>query len=110
MYIYVNESGPFAVVPPSRAHRISAITGLTIPDAQHDQLIAEDEQLERSWGAEAEPKGSKLQEAQINSVIALASRYDVVFDAVAIDMALQPDADTSEFKAEQAARRREILP
>lgn len=37
-------------------------------------------------------------------MIALASRYDVVFDAVAIDMALQPDADTAEFKADQAAR------
>jgi hypothetical protein len=76
MYIYIDESGPFAAVPPSRAHRISAITGLTIPDAQHDQLIAEYEHLERSWGGATEPKGSKLQEAQVSSVIALASRYD----------------------------------
>jgi hypothetical protein len=104
VYIYIDESGPFAAVPPSRAHRISAVAALVIPDTQHDRLISEYERLEQSWGGGAEPKGSQLQEEQISSVIELASRYDVLFDAVAIDMALQRDADTSEFKADQAAR------
>lgn len=28
MYVYIDESGPFAAVPPLRAHRISATAGL----------------------------------------------------------------------------------
>jgi len=55
-------------------------------------------------GFRTEPKGRRLQEEQIREVIDLASRHDVIFDTVAIDMALQHDTDTSEFKADQAAR------
>lgn len=104
MHIYIDESGPFAVVSPARAHRVSAVTALVIPDVQHNQLIGAYERLERSWGCSTEPKVSQLQEEQIGSVIDLAAHYDVILDAVAIDMALQRDPDTSEFKAEQAAR------
>ena len=102
MNIYMDESGPF--VSPSTTHRVSAVGALVIPRHQHDELLQKFVETEQTWRMGSEAKGSQLSEAQVQNVIQITKDCDVIFDVSLIDMGLQTDNQTSEFKAAQADR------
>lgn len=103
MRIYIDEAGLF--VPPStEPHSYSLVLALAIPSSIEGELFYEFLRLRDSWPIKGvEIKGSKLEESQAAGLIEVVSRYDVVVNFFAIDMATHGDVISGELKMRQAA-------
>jgi hypothetical protein len=87
VYVYIDESGSFCI--PKRAERpaLSCVGALTIPTAQHDEIIAEFRELSRTWPTErGEIKGRLLQEEHFDAALAFYASHGILLEAVAIDL------------------------
>lgn len=72
-------------------------------DADLEHLFSSFLELKTSWGtAEEEIKGSKLDEGQVAATIHLISQFDVMFELVAVDMALQSEKALTDSRHRQA--------
>ena len=102
MRIYIDEAGLF--VPPStEPHSYSLVLALAIPSAVEAELFYEFLRIRDGWPNKGvEVKGSQLDESQAAEVIDLASRYDVLVNFSAIDMATHGDVVAGDFKLRQA--------
>ncbi|MBY0544096.1 MAG: DUF3800 domain-containing protein [Gammaproteobacteria bacterium] len=91
MKIYIDESGVFKPEE-SKNNSISCITALIIPDAIETDLLKNFEQwklqpsLKDKKDKNGEVKGSKLDEQEISSFLLLLARFDVIAEAVCIDL------------------------
>jgi hypothetical protein len=103
MRIYIDEAGVF-VPPSSEPHSYSLVLALAIPSSIEAELMYEFLRLRDGWTIKGvEIKGSKLDESQAAGLIELVSRYDVVVNFFAIDMATHGDVVSGELKMRQAA-------
>ena len=89
MHIFIDESGPF-VTPTEKDWAASCVGALVVKDSDVVSIFETFRKLKATWGiGEEEIKGSRLNESQINDVIAVLANFDLIFEVVAIDMALQ---------------------
>lgn len=104
MNIYIDEAGVF-VEPPKNKCAISCIGALILPENKERIIFSKFEALKNKWGFKnSEVKGSQLNESQINCVIEILQKYNVVFEVIAIDMNIQNDDDITAHKIERAKK------
>ena len=102
MHIFIDEAGAF-IKPKEMKANISAVGALIIPENAIDSIFQDFLLLKKKWGnKDDEIKGSRLNEEQIAEVIASVSKYDVMFEVVAIDMLTQDDQLITQHKMNQA--------
>jgi hypothetical protein len=102
MRIYIDEAGLF-VPPPTEPHSYSLVLALAIPSSCEQELFYEFLRLRDRWPIKGiEIKGSKLDESQAATLIELVSRYDVMVEFFAIDMATHDDVVAGDLKRRQA--------
>lgn len=102
MNIYIDEAGSF-VKPNENKCAISAIGALILPENKTKIIFSKFETLKNKWGfKDKEVKGSQLDESQINSVIEILQKYNVMFEVVAIDMNIQENDSIDNHKQERA--------
>ena len=90
MYIFVDEAGTFQIPERKQNGSISCVGALGIPEDDLEDIYSGFVKLKMNWGsAKGEIKGSKLDERQVKSLIAFLKEFDLIFEVVAIDMALQ---------------------
>jgi len=100
VHIFIDEAGTFAT-PVRSQWSASCVGALVVKDSDVDTLLPSFAELRSTWReGEREIKGSRLDEQQVKDALDLLSRFDVFFEVVAIDMALQ--------KAENITRHREM--
>ena len=100
--IFVDESGIFSGNP-AQQHSVSVVGALVIPDRH---LAA----VERKYAAlrqgllteQSEVKGRLLSEHAVDSVVSMLVRYEVIFEATAIDLGVHEDSDILDHKMRQA--------
>lgn len=104
MNIYIDEAGSF-VKPPENKCAISAVGALVLPENKTKIIFSKFEALKNKWGyKDNEIKGSQLNEHQINSVIEILQKYNVMFEVVAIDMNIQDDDKVTAHKLNRAQK------
>ncbi|WP_304545675.1 DUF3800 domain-containing protein [Sulfurimonas microaerophilic] len=104
MNIYIDEAGSF-VKPEQNKCAISTVGALILPENKTKIIFSKFEALKKKWGfADTEIKGSQLDESQVNSVIEMLSKYNVMFEVVAIDMNLEENDITTEHKLNRAQK------
>ncbi len=104
MNIYIDEAGIF-VKPPQNKCAVSAVGALIIPEKKEKIIFSKFEALKNKWGFNGiEVKGSKLNESQVNSVIEILEKYNVMFEIVAIDMNIQSNDGITTHKLDRAQK------
>jgi len=104
MNIYIDEAGVF-VKPTQNKCAISAVGALIIPEKKEKIIFSKFEALKNKWGFnDTEVKGSQLNESQINSVIEILEKYNVMFEVVAIDMNIQSEDGMTTHKLDRAQK------
>jgi len=104
MNIYIDEAGVF-VKPTQNKCAISAMGALIIPEKKEKIIFSKFEALKNKWGFnDTEIKGSQLDESQINSVIKILEKYNVMFEVVAIDMNIQSENGMTTHKLDRAQK------
>lgn len=89
MRIYIDESGVFA--PSEKYHYFSCVTAIVIPEAIEAELFKEFSKwkerphISSKKGKNNEVKGSKLNENDFASLIALLTNFDVIVETVCFD-------------------------
>lgn len=102
MNIYIDEAGSF-VKPNENKCAISAVGALILPENKTKNIFSKFVSLKNKWGfKDKEVKGSQLDESQINSVIEILQKYNVMFEVVAIDMNIQENDSVDNHKQERA--------
>lgn len=102
MNIFIDEAGSF-VKPPENKCAISTVGALVLPENKTEIIFSKFKSLKNKWGfKDTEIKGSKLNESQINSVIEILQKYNVMFEVVAIDMNIQDDENVTAHKLDRA--------
>jgi uncharacterized protein DUF3800 len=102
MRVYIDEAGSF-VMPQGRQSSFSLVLALIVPSASEEKLFYQFLRLRDGWPKqEIEIKGSSLDETQSAQVIDLLSRFDVLVEFVALDMATHPKEVIDDFKLRQA--------
>jgi len=98
MHIFIDESGIFSN-PANQDNVASCIAGLAVPTTKKKDLFKQFKALTRNWrDRNGEIKGSKLDEPQIASVIALFRKFDVILELVVIDLGLHTEEEITKFK------------
>ena len=104
MNIYIDEAGIF-VKPPQNKSAISAVGALIIPEKKEKIIFSKFKALKNKWGFnDIEVKDSQLDESQINSVIEILKKYNVMFEVVAIDMNIQNENAINTHKLDRAQK------
>jgi len=104
MNIYIDEAGVF-VKPSQNKCAVSAVGALIIPEKKEKIIFSKFEALKNKWGFnDTEVKGSQLNESQVNSVIEMLEKYNVMFEVVAIDMNIQSDNGITTHKLDRAQK------
>ena len=102
MHIFIDEAGTFST-PVRTPWSISCIGALVVMDRDIHSLLMAFQDLKGTWGAgQDEVKGSKLDEVQVAATLNLLSQFDVMYEAVAIDMALQTNHELTTRRHRQA--------
>lgn len=102
MKTYIDESGIFTIPPDGKIYTC-CIGALVIPEHQEDLVFKNFRVLKRQWGDKnAEFKGSKLNESQVNDVIRMLSYTDCTFFSSIIDMSLEKEDEIEFHKIKQA--------
>jgi hypothetical protein len=84
MHIFIDESGSFTGF---HAGSIGVVGVLTIPDSVMDRVTKKYEKIRAQLPQEnGEVKGRLLNEKQIDKVVTLHARNEVVFDVTALDL------------------------
>ena len=103
MHIYIDESGVFSN-PQGRSNVPSCLGALIIPSERKKALFRDFEWIKKGWGfARQEIKGSRLDEYQVEQVVTVLRKYDVLFEVSAIDMEFHPNYAMEEFKKQSVA-------
>jgi hypothetical protein len=98
MHIYIDESGIFSN-PANKDNVACCIAALAVPTTKKKELFKQFKALTRNWrDKNGEVKGSKLDEPQIASVIALLRKFDVILELVVIDLGLHTEDEISKYK------------
>ena len=109
MNIFIDEAGIF-VKPPENKCAISCIGALILPENKTKAIYSKFEALKNKWGFNnLEVKGSQLNESQVNSVIELLQKYNVIFEVIAIDMNIQDDNNITAHRMERAYKMVDII-
>src|SRR5437867_4378654 len=104
MYIFIDESGPFAV-PKSGTSSMCCVATLAIGEAEHEAVLNGFSAMAARWSlVGGEPKGSRLSDRQFDRVITFLSGFDMVLTIEAIDMGQHTAAEIAQHQAEQAAK------
>jgi hypothetical protein len=104
MRVYIDEAGAFVVPASTKDSSYSLVLAVALPSSTEAELFKEYLLLRSGWpNPEKEIKGSKLNEHQAAQIISLISRYDVLVNYYAIDMASHGDRLVTDFKLRQAA-------
>lgn len=102
MYIYIDESGQFISLNKVRS-RAAAVVALVIPSSQRVALVREFKKLRKRLRPGAiEIKGSSVSESEAAEILAVLGKYDLVLEAVVVDVGQHNDDDVSRFKVEQS--------
>src|SRR3990167_3752113 len=106
MNIYIDESGSFTS-DMKKEHSISCVAALMIPDILEDSLFKQFEQWKLTMPDEKkdknkndEIKGSKLNEDEMGSFLAVLTRFDVIVEIVCIDMGGVSNTDVKKYQNE----------
>jgi hypothetical protein len=103
MHIYIDESGIFRN-PANKDNVACTIAALAVPTTKKKELFKQFKALTRNWtDKNGEVKGSKLDEPQIASVIALLRKFDVILELVVIDLGLHTEDEITKYKELQAS-------
>lgn len=81
---------------------MAAVGALVIPDVRLASVCADFERLLRQFGATRELKGAQLTENQARAVISMLRKYDVIFDATAINIGYETEASLRHHQSVQA--------
>ena len=104
MDIFIDESGQFIPLG-GRTSRAAAVIALVVPSASRTQLFRAFRRLRREMRpGVTEVKGSSLSEDEAAAVFALLGSYDLIAEAVVIDIGNHSADEVSRFKAQQAHR------
>lgn len=104
MNIYIDEAGVF-VKPTQNKCAVSAVGALILPEDKTRIIFSKFEALKSKWDLkDTEVKGSQLNEFQVNSVIEILQKYNVMFEVVAIDMNIQIEDDMTTHKLDRAQK------
>ena len=100
MHIFIDESGTFT--GNQQETSVSVVGALVVPDARLAKIEEKYAALRDDLPSEnGEVKGRRLDERHIEAVVAILKRYEVLFEAVAIDMAIHSDALVDRHKSLQ---------
>jgi Protein of unknown function (DUF3800) len=103
MHIYIDESGIFRN-PANKDNVASCIAALAVPTTKKKELFKQFKALTRNWrDKNGEVKGSKLDEPQIASIIALLRKFDVILELIVIDLGLHTEEEITKFKEIQVS-------
>lgn len=105
MLLFIDESGTFQA-PQSRPTGVSCTAGLMFPHRRYRHLQSGFDALKRSWGVDpaTEVKASRMDEAQVASVIDLLLANRATCCGIVYDPGLAADAVVTAHKLEQAKR------
>ena len=96
MHVFIDESGSFTGF---HAGSISVVGTLAIPDAKLDFLKKKYAKIRARLPVEkGEVKGRLLDEAQIDEVVALLARNEVLFESTAIDLGMHTEQGVLAYK------------
>ncbi len=104
MNIYIDEAGIF-VKPEQNKCAVSTVGALILPENKTTIIFSKFEALKNKWGYKGkEIKGSELNESQVNSVIKMLEKYNIMFEVVAIDMNIQNNDRITAHKLDRAQK------
>lgn len=96
MQVFIDESGSFTGF---HAASISVVGALAIPDAKLEFLTKKFAKVKAQLPLEnGEAKGRLLNEEQIDKVVTLLARNEVLFEITAIDLGLQAEGEIKTYK------------
>ncbi|MGC1588309.1 MAG: hypothetical protein WA791_21810 [Rhodomicrobium sp.] len=96
MQIFIDESGSFAGFHPGS---ISVVGALAIPDGKLEFLTKKFSKAKTHFPLEkGETKGRLLDEQQIDQVVTLLARNEVIFETTAIDLGIQTEEEINAYK------------
>src|SRR5581483_3873748 len=101
MYIFIDESGSFAV-PKNSKSSLGIIAALVVPESSIRKVIRDTLALKRMWQLEDEVKGRELNETQVRYFISMLQSHDVLFLPVATDLGRHTDEEITLHKNNQA--------
>lgn len=100
MHIFIDESGTFSG---NEANSISVVGGLAIPDGKLDVIRKKYGKIRQALPLlDGEVKGRTLNEKQINDVVTMLTRNEVIYEASVTDRGLYPESSVIAFKREHA--------
>jgi hypothetical protein len=104
MHFFIDETGTFSGI--GELGMVSIVGALAVPDARLANLEAEYAKLRRGFPLtpNGEVKGRSLNEAQIDSLIPILHKHEVLFECAAIDMGIHTEQGLRDFKSGYAER------
>ncbi|MDD2706141.1 MAG: hypothetical protein PHU07_12535 [Acidocella sp.] len=100
LHIFMDESGTFSG---GDANSISVVGGLAIPDGKLDVIRKKYAKIRKALPLDkGEVKGRALNEKQINDVVTMLTRNEVIYEATVTDRGLYSESDVIAFKNKHA--------
>jgi len=100
MHIFIDESGSFTGYHP---HSISVVGALAIPNGKLEFIAKKYAKIRTHLPLEkGKVKGRLLNEIQVNEVVTMLARNDVLFEVTAADLAFHTEANVVKYKKEHA--------
>jgi hypothetical protein len=104
MFILIDEAGGF-VRSPDRRRSISCVGGLVVPDKQIRRMYREFERLRKKWPlVDGETKGRLLDEPKIDATIKFLRRFDVLYEAIVLDLNMHAEEQITAHQLIQAEK------
>ena len=101
VHIFIDESGTFA--PPTSDPSISAVGALIVPDSILPGVGRKYSRLRQELPKyKGEVKGRLLNEHEVENVVTMLGRHQILFEATAIDMAVHTGGIVAAHQAAQA--------
>jgi len=101
MFIFIDEAGTFTTT--TKAHSVSCVAALVVPESLSATLFRRFKKLTAPWlDGEREIKGRSLNETEIQAVLKLLRRFDVLLIAVCVDMGMHTEDGIEAHKKHQA--------
>jgi hypothetical protein len=102
MFIFVDETGPFAI-PQLGKRSLCCVGALVVSERRYDSLANAYTLLKNNWtGSSNEIKGSALTENQVAAVIECLLDHECLFFVCATEMSLNSQAVMKKFQDSQA--------
>ena len=100
MHVFIDESGSFTGY---HNQSLSVVGALAIPNGKLDFIKRKYAKIRARLPVEkGEVKGRLLNERQINEVVTMLARNDVLFELTAVDLGFQTEADVAAYKQKHA--------